>query len=658
MKKQLHLFALLAVLASLGACQPAYKAAMAKFDQAEYTEAIPMLEDALSKSQHEHEKGKIHFYIAEAYWRSNRPTKAVEAYSKALSEKYYNDRIGLHYGLALKAMGEYARAKEQFESFTNKGADRELVRRAKLELQYMKTIDSLNNNPNPYVTVKNLSTINTEGADYAPAIWGDKIVYASTESGNKVYAATGMGFSDLFYAKLNTNGLGSDAYEPQLLSQVLNKKGFHEAAPTFSKDGNTIIFARSNPGGKDAEFDNVNLYEARRNGAEWNEAELMDFISNENRFDSSPAFSIDGKTLYFASDRDGGYGGTDLYYCTRDGGGWSRPKNLGKDINTPGDEMFPFVDAEGRLYFASDGHPGLGGLDLFEAVREEGIITIRNMGKPYNSPLDDFGLVKYGENNEGFFSSNRTGDGTKGGDDIYYFLDETPEIHIIHYLLAGQTFASEEGEGQDILPDVTLTLSDESGKEVEKIVSDADGKYQFKTELEMGKTYRLEGTRDRDYAKDDATIPTKNFAVDMSTVVAEDTTVIINQDLILNKTQLTVLLEEDAEIEITILYDLDKFFIRPDAAEELNKVVSFMKQYTDVKLELGSHTDVRGDDDYNQTLSENRAKSAVEYLVKNGIDKKRLVAKGYGETDLKIKDAKTEAEHQLNRRTTLKSLKN
>jgi peptidoglycan-associated lipoprotein len=651
----------LAMTWAVGACTPSYKAAQAKFELGEYQEAIPLFEEALQKTPEGHEKGKIHFFIAESYRLSNRLGQATDAYSLALSEKYFNDKVGLYYGLALKAKGEYAKAATQLESYIRTGTDGELVKRAKMELQHLAKIDSISHQENRYVQVRNLSSVNSPASDYGAALLGGQLVFASTRRSEKTYAATGEGFADLYLAVFSQpeKPLEGDVQLTPFPPSI-NADGLHEASATFSPDGQTMIFARSNSGNKkESNVLDVNLYESSRRGGGWDAPVLLDFLCNEKKWDGSPAFSADGQTLYFASEREDGYGGLDLYYSKRDGrGGWSRPKNLGREINTPGNEMFPYVDAEGRLYFASDGHAGLGGLDLFVAERKEGSVTVRNLGKPFNSPADDFGLVKYASK-AGFFTSSREAEGAQGGDDLYHYIDETPETHTIHYLLSGTTFLSEKDQST-VLADVRVTLKDASGKELESIVSDGSGRFSFKWELDPDKAYRIHGMRGQEYLDEEVVFTASGQTIDPNAVQAPDTTVVLTASVTLKKNEFLVLDRsegEDAVITLNnILYDLDKWDIRPDAALELDKLVEYMKRRPNMRVELGSHTDVRGNHDYNMELSQKRAQSAVDYIVKQGIDASRIVAKGYGETDLLIENAQTEPEHQLNRRTTVKVL--
>ena len=385
-------------------------------------------------------------------------------------------------------------------------------------------------------------------------------------------------------------------------------------------------------------------------------------------WDGSPAFSRDGKTLYFASNRAGGSGGIDLYRTNMDASGrFSKPVNMGKDINTAGDEMFPYVAEGGKLFFASDGHPGLGKLDLFSATRSQGVISIENMGLPFNSPQDDFGLVFYQNQNKGFFSSNR--EGGKGDDDIYYFAspeeEDTTTIaknsdpndplnpnnpkyingkpKVVRYFLTGNVVAND----QALTPIDSATvriLPDTSDIQISELPTNAEGKFG-KQSVEEGKSYTLLVQRKgfiskrEPFSMDGRAIPPIFLTKELT-----DTT--FNVTVRLDKLELnkTFVLEN-------IYYDLNKYNIRPDAAIELDKLVQILKDNPTMKIELSSHTDARATDAYNMTLSQNRAESAVSYLNSKGIDADRMIAKGYGERELIVPNAKTEEEHQRNRRT-------
>jgi peptidoglycan-associated lipoprotein len=330
-------------------------------------------------------------------------------------------------------------------------------------------------------------------------------------------------------------------------------------------------------------------------------------------------------------------------------GRFSKPRNLGPEVNTPGNELFPYVAEDGNLYFSSDGHPGFGGLDLFVSKRINGRVIIENLGQPMNSKADDFGIYFF-RPDRGFFSSNR--DGGKGDDDIYTFVNEDPDLKIVNYLLAGVTQTHDDKNNLQILPRVRVQLLDEANKLVDETITENDGKFMFR--VYENETYNLVaekvGGMDR-FLVTRGIYTMKGKAVDKTTLKDLVTTVTRDTVLVLEK-----IVKDKIFVLDNIYYDLDKDNIRPDAALELDKLVTILKDNPEIKIELSSHTDDRAPDDYNMDLSDRRARSAVNYLVSKGIDRSRLVAKGYGESRLIIKNAKTEEEHQVNRRTEFKIL--
>jgi peptidoglycan-associated lipoprotein len=654
MKKSYFILPILCFAIFFG-CAPIYKTAQEKYELGQFNTAIPLFQESLNKSQHEREKGKINMYIGDSYRLSNRIAEALPFYEKALEEKYYTDALAFHYGKALKASGRYEDAAKQFSGFVKTGSDYALVKQAKDELEGLKVADSLAKG-NPYMRVTNLAGVNTEAIDYAPVLWGDKMVFTSSRNASKIYEATGTGFTDLYMidtAKLNDSEAGVMPF-----SDVVNSNGFHEATPAFAKEGKMMIFARSNSGAKgEKNILDVNLYISEMTENEWSEAKLLiDITQTKKSWDGTPTFSTDGQTLYFASDRDGGYGGLDLWSSKmNDRGEWSRPRNMGKDINSPANEMFPHVSAEGELFFASDGHQSLGGLDIFEAVRADGSITVRNLGAPINSSSDDFGMVTLSEKS-GYFTSNRSNENSKGDDDIYHYIDETPAIKVVNYYLAGVTKENRD-DVISILPDVKLTLNNLNGGMIDETVSDSKGNYRFPKMVELEENYTIFAVKNDEYKSHSDQFSTVGKEANSSELTGDTTDIVFNKELMLiTKPKEIIILEKTGEASFLILYDLAKWDIRPDAAEELDKVVEYMRDNPTLHIELGSHTDSRGRAAYNMNLSKKRAASAVEYIVSKGIKKNKLVAKGYGETDLAVPNAKTNEEHQKNRRTTIKNL--
>ena len=370
------------------------------------------------------------------------------------------------------------------------------------------------------------------------------------------------------------------------------------------------------------------------NGEKWGDA--LPFTFNSSEYSSGhPSVSTDGKTVYFTSDMPGGKGGTDLYKITRNSdNSWSAPQNLGDTINTEGNEMFPFYHESGILYFASNGHVGLGGLDIFYVDLHKKH-RVQNMGFPLNDRFDDFGLILNEKQTGGFFSSNRQGG--KGFDDIYGLTITKPLI--VKKLIAGLT----KNTNNKIVPLAKVSLYNEQMQMVDSIQSDSMGYYSFSVDPDL--EFKLTGTKEKH-------LPGKNTA---SSKTDQDT---VKTDLVLNELAVGTDLGKILKIN-PIYFDYNKFFIRPDAAVELDKIVAIMNEYPTLQIELGSHTDCRGNVNYNSKLSDKRAKSSAEYIRARISNPTRIYGKGFGESKLvnkcECEGARkvpcTEEEHQQNRRT-------
>ena len=406
----------------------------------------------------------------------------------------------------------------------------------------------------------------------------------------------------------------------------------HDGPVVISPDGNTIYFTRNNYlGNKEGKRDkdktnHLKLYSATKSGNEWNEVKEMSFNSNEYSV-GHPSLSPDGKTLYFASDMPGGLGGTDLYKVAVDStGNFGTPENLGEPVNTEFDETFPFMDTDGTLYFSSNGHAGLGLFDIFRL--EEG--NVENLGEPVNSSMDDFAYFQVSDSKEGYISTNRDG----GSDDIYVFNKLNP------LMLKGQVTDAVNGNP---IAQATVRIMGEDGEQIAFLETDEEGNYE--TEI----------ARDRNFPVEAKEIEYETFEGEVSTMDADDTDE-IEYDIQLNPVKDVEYL---AEID-NIYFDFDKSNIRPDAAQELDKLVDLMQnEYPDLVIEIGSHTDRRGSNAYNEKLAERRAKSTYDYLISKGISAERIVEyKGFGETKPAIDcDRCSEKDHQLNRRSMFSVVK-
>ncbi|MEM1135902.1 MAG: OmpA family protein [Bacteroidota bacterium] len=651
---------LLASLIFFG-CASAFKAAENKMKQGNYEGALVQYKKLLAETKDDVMKAKANYMIGECYRLSNRMTESEPYYRKAfVSKKLDDENLLYHYAFALKNVGNYESAKKGFTKYAQEGTDYKQTRRARDELAALKEVEKIAE-PNKYVTIENCDALNTEGAEYSPIIFNDKLVFTSNRNSQLVYEATGKGFHDLFYYDLKQDDNCSGVATP--FNEIINLDGFHEASPTFTRNGRVMIFARSNSGKKRDMVQDVKLYYSTFDGEQWSEAKILYPVSSENSksWDACPALTADGKRLYFASNRAGGYGGIDIFRSDLQANGqWTRPRNMGKVINSRGNDMFPFVTKAGELHFASDGHPGLGGLDLFRATRRDGEIKVMNMGAPINSNADDFALTLTTPKT-GYFSSNRSTDGAKGDDDIFYFEDKSPETKTVNYYLAGTSFV-EQDINRTLLPNVAMKLYDDRGRLLSSTQSDSTGRFKFDLKLDIGFDYTVVADKET-YIAENKLFTTIGKGVPEEELVDSITNITFETDVILYQNIFADLEIEDGGGEDGngrptivlegILYDLDESEIRPDAARELDKLVAYLKSRDKIRVELGSHTDSRGRDGYNMKLSRRRAEAAVAYLVAQGIDPTRIEAKGYGETQFLIPNAVSEEEHQQNRRTTV-----
>lgn len=650
-------------LVGCNSAMQAYKKGVRHYDAGEYNLALDQFQKAAKGNI---DPARLNYYVAESYRLSNRFGDAVPFYQKAIEANTTEPDARFNYAYALKSQGNYAGALEQLQQYVAnapKTTAKPVLDKAKREIETLRAIDMIAKNKS-LITLKNMNNLNSPGTEFAPVVRGDELIFTASRKEN-VYKNNGLPMLGLYKIKLNKTSpdqpideTGSAAQgRPELFSNSIFQSDVNEGTPTFSKDGKTMILARGNNGKRKGGLD-VDLYISRLGDNNTWSQPLRLPISDSLAWDGSPAFSADGKTLYFASNRAGGAGGIDLYRTSIDASGrFSRPVNMGRDINTPGDEMFPFVGPNAKLYFASDGHPGLGKLDVFVATRSGGVTRVENMGQPVNSPADDFGLI-YTDPTKGFMASNRPGG--KGDDDIYFFQEgPTPDTTTIvqnkrespkrvRYFLAGTVSANETPITPLDSARVRI-LDDATGQPIAEVTTGQPGTFG-KYPLQEGKDYTILAERKGYLTRRELfTMQGKSIPEIFLTKPETDTT--FNVPILLDRSVLNKTFVLD-----NIYYDLDKYNIRADASPELDKIVVILKDNPTLKLELSSHTDSRAPDAYNMKLSQNRAKAAVDYIVSQGISPDRLVAKGYGETRLVVKNAKTEEEHQRNRRTEIKIL--
>lgn len=628
----------LGFLASTASAQNgALKKADKQYEKFAYIDATKTYERVAAKG---YKSADMFQKLGNAYYFNADLAKANKWYDELFAmntevdpEYYYR------YSQTLKSVGQYAKADEMMVKFNQKSAEDLRGKLFKSKQDYM---DEIKANSGRYDIGD--AGINSKYSDYGSSLYHNKLIFTSSrDTGNfaqRKHKWTNQYFTNMYSADITPEGPLTNAVK---FAKNINSK-FHEATPVFTKDGKTMYFTRNNfndgKKGKDANrITLLKIYKATLIDSVWQKATEVSF-SSDSYSTAHPALSPDEKTMYFASDMPGTHGQSDLWKVKiNDDGSFGTPENLGTTINTEGKETFPVLTDENELYFATDGHPGLGGLDIFMSrMNADGTFQAPlNIGAPANSPQDDFAYLIDTKTRKGFLSSNR--DGGQGYDDIYRFL-ETRKL-ICEQNLSGIVTDLETGE---VLPNTKVTLFDEKFTKLKEVMSDDKGFYDMGA-VECGKTYYVRGEKDPYQTKE------------QKITISKET----------GKTDLPIQLEKKVKpvtvgddlakaFGIKIIYfDLDKWNIRADAALELEKILDVMQQYPNMKIDVRSHTDSRASSKYNDRLSERRAKSTMAWLTKNGVDVNRLTGRGYGETQLVNKCADgvkcTEEEHQANRRS-------
>lgn len=542
-------------------------------------------------------RGEVAYKLGECYRRLNQAARAAAAYQNAVRYEYPDSMVYYWLGRSLQADGKYVPAAQAYRTFLEWQPDNQL---AKEGLKGALNAQAQKGKKRTRYVVKNAKLFNSRRADFAPMYLDrnfDQLYFTTTNEkvmGENRSEITGMKKSDIWVAKKDENGQWQ---RPEAVEGELNSE-MDEGIVAFSPDGQTmyLTMARRSP----TSDTSVEIYTSQRSDAKWSQPQKFEIIGDTISALGHPSVSPDGKYLYFSSDMAGGYGGKDIWRIQineRKG----TLENLGPQINTSGDEMFPYARTDSLLYFASDGHPGFGGLDLFTArLNSTGDRwSIDNMGLPMNSQGDDFGIT-FGPGETGFFSSNR-GDG-RGYDHIYSF--ELPEIKVT---ISGWVVDKDD----EPVPNAIIRIVGDDGSNQKEVARD-DGSFRFK--LERGVKYvMLAGAPGYLNVK-------QEFESGMEEEDAD-----YGVDFILaaiNKPQVVE----------NIFYDFDKATLRDESKAALDEMAQMLRDNPNVTIEMGSHTDRWGSNEYNERLSDRRAKSVVDYLVEAGISADRLSFKGYGET--------------------------
>ncbi len=611
MKKGI-LFILLLIAAEAGFPQTKdYQKGEEAFRYEEYWNAIESFKVAYSKYKDPVKKAELVFKIGLCYRNLHESKEAELWFKKAIMVKYPDPLAVLYYADALKMNGSFEEATVEYQNYGKLAPG---DKRAELGVKSCQLAAKWKSKPTRYA-VENMAFLNSKDQDFSPVFAKKdyKVLYFTSNrtgsAGDKIHAVTGAGFFDLWETSVDRKGKWS---EPKPVEGAINTPD-DEGASSLNLKGNSLYFTRCMVDNK--RILGCKIFYSIRKGVSWDiPVEIMIKGAVDSTSIGHPSISDDETKLYFSANLPGGYGNRDIWMIRRDKktGPWiPDPVNVGSDINTPGNEMFPYIRNNGKLYFSSDYLIGMGGLDIFEAIPDPKTsrYNVVNMKYPINSDADDFGILFEGEAERGYFSSNRKGG--KGGDDIYMFY-----LPPLAFTMKGFI---KDCKTDDPIPGAKLTLKGSDGTTIDG-VSEADGSYQFK--LNANTDYQLLASKEK-FLNGNAGESTKGFEENKD----------FNVDICLES------IKEPIELP-NIEYDLAKWDLRPESMVSLDKLVETLNNNPNIVIELGSHTDFRSDDKYNLELSQKRAQSVVNYLIEKGIEPERLVAKGYGETKPKVIDKK------------------
>lgn len=590
----------LLIVSSLYSCKSA-KSSDAEEKQriGEYYEAAAIYRKVYTKTSPKKRdlRGYIAYRMAECNRLINNTAKATSAYMNAIRYDYPDSTVYLRMGQMLQKTGRYPEAIKNYDIYMENDPSNLLAING---IQGCELAPGWKKNPTRY-EVRRMDKFNSRRGEFSPMLAGDKydqLYFASSRSKDKdakVSAITGQNNNNLFLVKQDEKGAW---LAPVELEDEVNTE-YDEGTPSFSPDGNTMYYtycAQDPEGPRTAE-----IYISTRSSAKWGKGTRATIVKDSVTALGHPSISPDGKYLYFVSDAVGGFGGKDIFRARVAGNDFGPMENLGEEINTPGDEMFPYVRDSVTLYFASNGHPGMGGLDLFKATQDStGKWNVENLGAPINSMADDFGITFAGKEERGFFCSNRND--ARGYDHIYSFERPTITIFI-------------EGIVNDVdeypIEDATVRIVGKDGLNV-KVPVKKDGTYRV--ELERDIRYVMMASA-RGYLN-------QNYELHTGPEEKNETYIV---DFFLSPISKPVVIDN-------IFYDFDKATLRPESKKALDEMIKMLNDNPNVTIELGAHTDRKGTDQYNERLAQRRAQSVVDYLIAGGIEAARLEAKGYGES--------------------------
>lgn len=615
------------------------------YNEFAFVEAIDLYEFA-------YEKDPENTYVIRRLADSNRQlgnTEEVEKWLKLLIDRRKEEPEDLFaYSQALKSNGKYLEAEQWLQEYAELRPE---DGRVNIQISLLEYIRFLHQDSARY-DIRPVS-LNTEGSELGATFYRNQIVFSSTHAGNgmtvRKYKWNELPYLDLFVGDRAPNGdiIHVKPFAPKL------RTNYHDGPVSFDPRADKVYITRNNVGKSGLKKDddgvvNLKILFGGKENDRWEYRGEFPFNS-ESYSTGHPTIDASGKVLYFASNMPGGYGGSDIYFSVFNDGFWSEPFNLGPKVNTQGNEFFPFISNDGVLYFSSNGHGGLGGLDIFSSVPEGGVFKeIENMGYPVNSPKDDFSFVLDETGTEGYLSSNRANG--RGNDDIYYV-----KLNYIPVIIRG---VARDRDTRDILVGAKISVINELGDTLFTSITPRDGQFEF--EVNKGKDYIINGQKTY-YFTNEAVVETQKLRQYDETFVELFLEMeAVDEDGYPEPKRME---EENGEpLQIIendyVGFDIGRWEIESAAATTIDQLIEFLKKYPDMEIRIESHTDSRGDDDENMLLTKRRAKAAFEYIRSKGIDPLRVGYEGFGETRLlnKCDDGVecSEAEHAVNMRTEVK----
>ncbi len=610
-----------------------------EFQNYEFVNAIASYEAIAKKGTSNKE---VYINLGDANYSIARYAEAAKWYAKlsSITDGIYEPLYYYNYAQSLKSIGNYEKSNALMQRYAKTAKNDIRASNFKEHQDYLNEIDRISGR----YSIQHLD-INTPYADFAPFIKGTELVFSSArDTGTtlkKIHEWNKRPFSNLFKGEIVENGSVRNVSKyPESLNSFA-----HESSATFTEDGRVVYFTRNNKINHRSkknrtEIGHLELVRSEFINGEWTKPQTLPFNSDSYSV-ANAALNRDGTQLYFSSDMPGSYGQSDLFvvdiYCD---GSFGTPRNLGPEINTEGRETFPFIDTDGTLYFASDGRPGLGGLDIFASQTINGKVMVKNLGRPINSDQDDFSFNIHPKNRNGYFASNRKGG--RGEDDIYAFVENEPIPFGCSLNVSGHAINAQDGS---LIADATIDVFNKQGNIMGRARTNGNGEFYLQLNCRHTEAFRFTGSKEG-FVEKDIEVGLAN-SPNVSGIAIRLRPM---EKVAIKGTDLAIFLQL-----APIYFDIDKANIRPDAQLELNKIVTYMNRFPQIKIAIRSHTDSDGSDRYNLKLSERRANSTRTYLIEKGIDPLRITAQGFGERQLVNQCTNgvpcSKSQHEENRRS-------